>query len=784
MLTLRWILLGAVLWCGVAVLSCVGGGGGTAPGQDNDQLAQLAALPAPADVGQETWAALKDELAQVLAAQQSFKRTSAAPLDAHSKVDNLAASDGAGEAALFTFSYRNTGDYDQNGTVGLTDLVPLGMHFGKNTSSPDWQAAQVADGTFDGMINIADVTPIGQHWQTKVEGYELQVSATLEPAHWSLAAEIPLSIAAVPGGGGFKRFSFELATPAVGSYYRVVPFEGAGAARSRGIPSDAVQYIKGANIAPVILAHPYVEPVLTVAVSDAENDDVTVSVTVPTGLTPDATTIVLPGGNGDVHFTWSGAPGAAGVTTITASDGVLNVTDTQAISISGGIPEPTNLYATDGDYIDKVRLTWDKAGGAAGYKIYRDDQGTPVDIVGDVAAYDDISVADSSMHTYWVKATDGMSDSFFSEPNEGYKGGAFRDNYVVLGWNDLGMHCMNQDFSTLMILPPYNTLHAQIIQRGIEPQIITEGLTVSYEIPGNTTSVTKTNFWDYADDLLGVSLPPDEGLTGHTMSGQMTPLVAAGRNDWNVTGIPLTQLNDAMQTNSYALSRISVFESSVLVAQTQAVVPVSWEISCNLCHASDAAILGAHDNLHSTNLAGATPVLCGTCHAQPELGLAGMVGVPTLSSAMHTAHAPRMGMAGLEVDCYACHPGQVTKCLRDVHFSMGFTCHTCHGDMLAVGDASRQPWADEPRCDGCHSVGGHEYEQPGVLYRDSMGHNGVHCAACHGSPHAIQETVVPADNVQALALQGHAGMIDTCEVCHTSTPGDPFNHTLGEGGGD
>ena len=36
---------------------------------------------------------------------------------------------------------------------------------------------------------------------------------------------------------------------------------------------------------------------------------------------------------------------------------------------------------------------------------------------------------------------------------------------VVLGYNELGMHCMNQDFSELMILPPYNTLHAQVIDR-------------------------------------------------------------------------------------------------------------------------------------------------------------------------------------------------------------------------------------------------------------------------------------------------------------------------------
>ena len=32
------------------------------------------------------------------------------------------------------------------------------------------------------------------------------------------------------------------------------------------------------------------------------------------------------------------------------------------------------------------------------------------------------------------------------------------DQYVVLTWNDLGMHCYNRDFSDLGVLPPYNTL--------------------------------------------------------------------------------------------------------------------------------------------------------------------------------------------------------------------------------------------------------------------------------------------------------------------------------------
>ena len=37
------------------------------------------------------------------------------------------------------------------------------------------------------------------------------------------------------------------------------------------------------------------------------------------------------------------------------------------------------------------------------------------------------------------------------------------ENYIILGWNDLGMHCANKDFQNICILPPYNTLVTQVI---------------------------------------------------------------------------------------------------------------------------------------------------------------------------------------------------------------------------------------------------------------------------------------------------------------------------------
>ncbi|HQN01626.1 MAG TPA: hypothetical protein PLL36_11140, partial [Candidatus Hydrogenedentes bacterium] len=129
---------------------------------------------------------------------------------------------------------------------------------------------------------------------------------------------------------------------------------------------------------------------------------------------------------------------------------------------------------------------------------------------------------------------------------------ACNKDVVILANNDLGMHCMDEDFSSFMILPPYNTVQAQVIQRGLAPEILSSGLEISYEIPGNTISSTKTNFWEYANALMGVSLTPDTGLTGNGLTGVMA-LPSGEESRWIVTGIPITPIMDDGTENPYPL---------------------------------------------------------------------------------------------------------------------------------------------------------------------------------------------------------------------------------------
>ena len=126
-------------------------------------------------------------------------------------------------------------------------------------------------------------------------------------------------------------------------------------------------------------------------------------------------------------------------------------------------------------------------------------------------------------------------------------------NYIAVGWNDLGMHCANQDFSTFVVLPPFNNIHGQVIRVGdsvTPPAVITSNITVTYEIPGNTYSVGKTNFWDYAFQIFGANLAPNIGLTGNGLSGNM---VVDG-NAFVVTGVPITPTSVKAKTSGNRIS--------------------------------------------------------------------------------------------------------------------------------------------------------------------------------------------------------------------------------------
>ena len=353
---------------------------------------------------------------------------------------------------------------------------------------------------------------------------------------------------------------------------------------------------------------------------------------------------------------------------------------------------------------------------------------------------------------------------------------AYAQDYVLIGWSESGMHCINKDFSKMALMPPGNTLRAQLIHRlpdGL-PQAVTTGFTVEYSIPNNTTSVTKTNFWTYAKTLFGLAqdLPANVGLSGKGLAGFMDTT----GNSFVATGIPVMPYADSNTTKlaPYQLAHLVAKDpaSGEVLATTDIVIPVSNEVGCaqSGCHSSEADVLNDHESVTGFSKTG--PVLCGKCHASAGAGLPGNGSVMSLSMAVHNKHKNRVGTATSIAACYKCHPGPTTQCLRDVMSTnpvKPMICQDCHGTMATLVTSltnGRRPWLDEPTCGDSSCHGSSFSEEAGKMFRESRGHGKLFCSVCHGSPHAILPSREANDNLQSIRLQGTAAPMRDCRVCH------------------
>jgi len=309
---------------------------------------------------------------------------------------------------------------------------------------------------------------------------------------------------------------------------------------------------------------------------------------------------------------------------------------------------------------------------------------------------------------------------------------------TVLAANDLGMHCMDKEFSVFSILPPFNVVNCQVVKRDIagRPYLADDAeAEVFYDAIDDTSGSTnsystgKTAFWQYANDLFGAALQNGEGLTGLYMpkddpqSRGSQPMEYNLQREWfSAEGIPITPTDDTFNTNAYPLMRIIARDAvdGDIIGELDVVVPVATETDCQNCHRTGAIaapvpgnwanladkeveskinILKLHDAQQRTNLEGAQPVLCAQCHYSPALDLSGtgpagdQIGKPNFSKVMHEYHGelvennnPVFPPTGpVEDTCYQCHPGNITQCQRGAMKTGGMDCNDCHGDMLAVG---------------------------------------------------------------------------------------------------
>lgn len=344
--------------------------------------------------------------------------------------------------------------------------------------------------------------------------------------------------------------------------------------------------------------------------------------------------------------------------------------------------------------------------------------------------------------------------------------GAPGTTYTLVAWSELGMHCIDgKDYSIFSVLPPFNVIHAQLVQKGEPPTLVSSGVNITYQATAdtkgsvNSSSGSKTNFWNWVTTLFLVNVPPDTGIAGYqTQSNTPQPMTYNPTEGyWEGVGIPTVPYDDKGNFNPYPMAQIVATDlQGNTLATAKIVLSVSDEMSCKDCHASgsdphampaggwvnnpDQAkdtklnILKKHDDrwpisqylgqlktngynyqssLYQTAVSG-TPILCAACHGDNALSLSGLTGINPLSNDMHTLHGKQVLISnGQTLDqnslssdlnsCYLCHPGPNTLCKRGAMNRQ--LCAACHGALSTVGNASRTAWFDEPTCQMCHNNG-------------------------------------------------------------------------------
>ena len=501
----------------------------------------------------------------------------------------------------------------------------------------------------------------------------------------------------------------------------------------------------------------------TVTIADGFNSR-TVAVTVVAGLTVSPTSVQVPvGGTATVSVTNASGTVTAtssntAIATVTYASGTATIRGVAAgsatVTIADGAASRTVAVTVLAGLTVSPTSVQVPVGGTATVSV-TNASGT-VTATSSNTAIATVTYASGTATIRGVavgSATITVADSVASRTVAATVIAAAAGNYSLLAWNNLGMHCIDgQDYSIFSILPPLNTLNAQLVNK-TTGDLVNTGVTLTYQATAdasgsiNTISSTKTNFWQYAQSLFGLSPAPDVGLLGYPMaSSTPAPMAYSSINNWfEAVGIPITPTDDTNRTNFYPMVQVVAKNTAgQVLATTRVVLPVSDELTCTACHsstnstntaanaakpaagwvfdpdplkdwkknilllhdekqagnaayASALAAKGYTDGLYNSALAG-KPTLCVACHVsnayQIEAGFpTGITGISALTKALHANHASAVDpVSGSTLDnidnrssCYLCHPGSVTQCLR--------------GAMADVKDASGNVAIG---CQSCH----------------------------------------------------------------------------------
>ena len=147
---------------------------------------------------------------------------------------------------------------------------------------------------------------------------------------------------------------------------------------------------------------------------------------------------------------------------------------------------------------------------------------------------------------------DGTPETALPEEPAPGGSGSGDGNHVVMAINDLGMHCGDYDTRISSILPPFQVLLGQVLQRGSTPTLNPAGVSLWYSAASNPAdpaagpgpfpgrksdgSTYKTNFWDaVANGSYDAFYPGGLGIT---------PLATGGFPVTTDVGLPVPNVEE------------------------------------------------------------------------------------------------------------------------------------------------------------------------------------------------------------------------------------------------
>ncbi len=293
--------------------------------------------------------------------------------------------------------------------------------------------------------------------------------------------------------------------------------------------------------------------------------------------------------------------------------------------------------------------------------------------------------------------------------------------YKVLARNDLGMHCACPTFEGFLLLPPFNTIRAQVFRMGGDPSPITSGVTVSYSIPENTDAILKadpyySSWLTFSPKLFPGFAPVNAqgnivGITGKKLADTMT--YDATSRSYIAVGVPVYPVTtgttkDIMidplggpKRNPYITANITVKDTAgTTLATTSTIMPVAFG-GCCTCHlplaaqngypatpAGSFAYLGVMhaQNTSKINIAMIDPdgdgvggpVRCSWCHWDPAMGESAAPGWPTATKLLPGATFTLKKSVYSFSDVLHRFHAKSQKVLTQFDANIATNCYDCH----------------------------------------------------------------------------------------------------------